>query len=230
MKTTKYLWYASFGSNMREERLLAYIQGLQAEGASRREKGCRDHALPIENRQISIPYPLYFAQKSSLWLNKGVAFIDVTKKLSEKDPQCTWGRIYLITEEQFIDLVSQENGGRTPNEPFNFEKFKKNMTQVMPGWYGTIVYLGEERGSKDIAPQNYPIFTFTNKTPFPINSPSDIYLTQLIIGLYQTFPNSHPEDFVSYLLTKPGISNGEKEKTLLNKLVRDIGKQYFNLG
>lgn len=47
---------------------------------------------------------MYFAKSSGNWENGGVAFIKTN--LDEKKQ--TLGRMYLITKEQFIDVVKQE--------------------------------------------------------------------------------------------------------------------------
>lgn len=100
MECKKYIWYASYGSNMLKERFMAYIKGGNYEG--REYKGCDDKTLPTDDRSVIIPYELYFANKSKTWNNCGVAFIDSESKDS------TLGRMYLITEDQYEQLRDQE--------------------------------------------------------------------------------------------------------------------------
>ena len=103
---TKYVWYASYGSNLLRERFLCYIQGGLIPGNDKAERGARNPSLPIDDRRIIIKHDLFFALESEKWQGSGVAFIDYHHNNHAK----TLGRMYRITEEQFIDVVLQENG------------------------------------------------------------------------------------------------------------------------
>ncbi|WP_249413767.1 hypothetical protein [Shouchella clausii] len=107
MDNATYVWYASYGSNMNRERFLCYIRGGQPEGAEIEEVGCSDPAHPIKETAHRLPFPLYFAQNSTRWQKKGVAFIGLTPLAGAY----TYSRKYLITKEQFEDVVKQENNG-----------------------------------------------------------------------------------------------------------------------
>jgi hypothetical protein len=100
----KLVWYASYGSNLKRERFVCYIKGGTPKGSAKRNEGCRDKSEPAESRPISINGEIYFAGQSRPWGNGGVAFI---RENSEQGS--TLGRKYLITEEQFNDVVMQEN-------------------------------------------------------------------------------------------------------------------------
>src|SRR4030095_163368 len=100
----KHIWYASYGSNLLEERFLCYIKGGQPVGSKKHYEGCRDKSLPIDKEEFYIPSELYFAKESDSWDNGGVAFI----KTNFEPQQSTLGRMYLITPQQFIDVVKQE--------------------------------------------------------------------------------------------------------------------------
>lgn len=69
----KYVWYASYGSNLLEERFLCYIRGGQPAGSTESEPGARDPSLPLRSIQFSMPYPLYFAKERTKWGKGGVA-------------------------------------------------------------------------------------------------------------------------------------------------------------
>ncbi len=97
-----YVWYVSYGSNLLEERFLAYILGGEFPGARRVYKGCRDRSLPLASVRTVIPYRRYFARESGTWEGKGVAFLDPAV------PGETLGRAWLITKEQFEDVNEQE--------------------------------------------------------------------------------------------------------------------------
>lgn len=94
-----YLWYASYGSNLNYNRFMDYINS------------CDNTTPPIASKPILINHRLYFANKSCLWDNKGVAFIDPKEDKSE----VTLGRMYLITKEQF-NQIKQLEGSKYQNK------------------------------------------------------------------------------------------------------------------
>lgn len=61
---------------------------------------CDDTTPPIASKPVLINHKLYFASKSCIWENKGVAFIDPKEDKNE----LTLGRMYLITKEQFEQI------------------------------------------------------------------------------------------------------------------------------
>lgn len=147
----KYVWYASYGSNMLEERFLKYITGGSYEG--RDYYGCRNKSLPLASRPVFIPHPVYFANKSGTWGGCGAAFLDTSKKGG------SYGRMYLITSEQYEDLRDQE--GRSPN------------------WYNKEIILGQYGGIN--------IKTFTNSRRLEDNEPSEKYLDTIKKGIQQMY-------------------------------------------
>lgn len=108
---SNYVWYASYGSNLLEERFLCYIQGGKPAGAIKTYKGCVDKSLPTASEGLEIPYSLYFAKHAGIWNGGGVAFIHHETTTRER----TLARMYRITKAQFYDVVMQEN--RLPDRP-----------------------------------------------------------------------------------------------------------------
>lgn len=202
MKDKSCVWYASYGSNLSEDRFLCYIRGGTPKGSTKREKGCRDKTLPKDHRPSSIPFPLYFAKKSNRW-NGGVAFIG----LKREEKNIALGRMYLITEEQFFDVVSQEN--KDIEISIDLEKVKRNGSKVfLKSWYGNIIYLGNFDG--------YPVFTFTaywDETSEQPRAPSREYLETMISGLKQIY-NLSNKQIIEYLLGKPGVKGNLKNEEL----------------
>jgi tetratricopeptide (TPR) repeat protein len=188
------VWYANYGSNLCSRRFMRYIEGGQADGASGPSMGSRDKTPPKDDQPIKIAYPLYFAKQSPRWDNKGVAFIGLKKEETE----ATLGRMYLITEQQFLDVVSQENEGARVS--VDLEKVKRQGGMIFQeSWYGNILYLGEQDG--------FPIYTFTSSRDITLEAPvapSPRYLQYIISGLKEVYPLTH-EDIVEYLLSKPGV-------------------------
>lgn len=202
MMKENYVWYASYGSNLSKDRFLCYIRGGKPEGAEKVEVGCRDKSLPIEEATFIINYPLYFAKNSVRWQNQGVGFIGLMKDKRYE----TYSRKYLITSEQFVDVVKQENNGVELEIEFNEVKAAGSMT-LRDSWYGTILYLGEEDG--------YPIFTFTGDFDLdvPFSKPSKEYLRMIIEGLKKTIKLDNLE-IINYLCTKPGIESNYSRQDL----------------
>ena len=90
MKNIQYVWYACYGSNINYDRFMLYINR------------CTDTTPPVESRPYQFNYPIYFAKKSRLWDNGGVAFLD-DSCIGE-----TLGRIYKITKEQYEQVKINE--------------------------------------------------------------------------------------------------------------------------
>ncbi|WP_407272922.1 hypothetical protein [Radiobacillus sp. PE A8.2] len=192
---TDYVWYSSYGSNLCEERFLCYIKGEKPPGSSKREVGCRDQSLPLQTRVVNLPFHLYFSTHSKRW-GGGVAFIGTSKDSSVR----TLGRMYLITKEQFIDVVKQENG--VDDIVIDFDSVIENDSKVIrESRYGNIMYVGDC--------DNYPIFTFTHYLDIDQiehTTPSRSYLTMLIRGYKEAYCVSD-EQILQYLLDKPGIKS-----------------------
>ncbi|MFC0470784.1 hypothetical protein ACFFHM_09840 [Halalkalibacter kiskunsagensis] len=191
---TNYVWYASYGSNLNMERFLCYIRGGKPEGSEKVEVGCTDQSLPIKESTYVMNYPLYFAKESRRWQKQGVAFIGLSKDEKYK----TYSRKYLIKEDQFIDVVKQENNGVELQFDLN-DVMKRGYRTLRDSWYGTILYLGKEEG--------IPIFTFTADWDLdvPFNNPSNEYLKMIISGLKKNVELSDSE-IINYLCEKPGVA------------------------
>jgi tetratricopeptide (TPR) repeat protein len=194
LSLTNLVWYAIYGSNLCSRRFMGYLEGGQTDDASGYHPGCRDKTPPKDDQPVKIPYPLYFARESPGWDGGGIAFIGLKKE----EKEATLGRMYLITEQQFIDIVSQKNDG--VNISIDFQKAKQQGSMVFhDSWHGNIVYLGDQNG--------FPIYTLTSDKNIALEmpvAPSPQYLQYIISGLKEVYPVSD-EDIVKYLITKPGI-------------------------
>ncbi len=178
------VWYASYGSNLCMDRFLCYIQGGTPQGSSKLHAGCTDKFLPKNIKNIVINRQLYFAKEYSSWGKGGVAFI----KNNISDEVCTLGRMYLITYDQFIEVVKQEND-YTGELTIDFLDAidKGNSVFLNNAWYGNLIYLGQEEG--------FPKFSFTNETDLndEVNSPSKEYLDTLKRGVKESYEMSDNE-------------------------------------
>jgi hypothetical protein len=191
----QYVWYASYGSNINADRFLCYIKGGQPEGSAEVETGCKDSSLPVDESTFIIDHPLYFAKEAGRWESQGVAFIGLNK--DNENP--TYSKKYLITVDQFLDVVKQENNGVDFEIDLNEVKQRGSKVFHRHSWYGNILYLGEEKG--------FPIYTFT--APWNINDvewkkPSHAYLKTIIKGLKRDYS---AEEIYHYFHSKPGIKD-----------------------
>lgn len=188
------VWYVSYGSNLSYERFLCYIKGEKPVGSDKKERGCRNQNLPLSIETLKISHPIYFSKEKSKWGKGGVAFIGHQQCLNS----CTLGRMYLITKEQFSDVVAQENDLEQIIIDFD-EVIRNGKAIINDGWYGRIIYLG----LKD----DFPMFTFTSNFPYEkasYNPPSANYLRTIAIGLQEM--GLKEEEIVSYFLDKSGIN------------------------
>lgn len=206
------IWYASYGSNLLKDRFYCYIKGGTPWGTKKEYTGCRNKKLPSKIEEFFINGEIYFAKKSSTWNGGGVAFLDT----SPNDVK-TLSRIYLITEDQFIDVVKQENGGKEIE--LNFDEARQNGSSQIKNvlWYNNLIYLGDKDG--------FPIFTFThNDLSYinEINKPTKSYLKIIIEGLKETSNYNDNEDIIEYLNTKKGILDHFTNEELLELLLEDF--------
>lgn len=204
----QYVWYACYGSNLLEERFACYISGGRPAGSFRTYTGCTDRTLPAVSKSIQIKAELYFAKSSKTWSGGGVAFI------WPDENSLTFGKMYLITAEQFVELVKQEIRYEGTLELDLAQAVKEGYLITQPKtWYGKTLYLGSE---KDI-----PIFSFTNidylKTE--INAPNEHYLNKIILGLRETYGLTD-EQILNYLSSKRGIEGKIFEQDLRDLIGR----------
>ncbi|WKK76315.1 hypothetical protein QYS49_02815 [Marivirga salinae] len=204
---TDYIWYASYGSNISTERFMCYIQGGKPEGATRTYQGCVDQSPPIEQNPIKIPHELYFAKSAGVWNGGGVCFINPEKNERTE----TLGNMYMITRQQFMQVVQQENNTKDPIK-IEFEKAQKEKSLIVRenSWYGNLLYLGDQN--------NAPIFTFTNENflSTEINSPNLHYLKTIIKGLIASHQLSQSE-LEAYFHSKKGV-----DQTIIAEVINQL--------
>lgn len=209
MKMCEMVWYVCYGSNLLEERFLCYVRGGVIPGNVLSERGAKDTTPPVKSEKCTIDHELFFSTPIKKWFGSGVAYIDPQKmehtSVQETEPglapteECipvTLGRRYLITLEQFLDVVRQENSLPEDYEvPIDFEKLRAEGSQVvLPGsYYGRLLYLGDHDG--------YPMYSFTcipameEMEKAPLFGP---YYDVIASGLKETFDMSE-EEVAEYL-------------------------------
>lgn len=207
----EYVWYACYGSNLRTERFMAYIKGTNIPGTSVKEVGCRDKSEPIKIEKYILPYQMYFAGGSKRWNKQGVAFIG-----DKPDQDCiTYGKRYLITREQFFDIVCQENnisldeidniGAPIFSEIGSYVLFPKKA-------YGRVMCVAIEEG--------IPILTFTTvkETLETAVAPSIEYLNMIAKGIHETY-NISKSEIVDYFSELSGVKGNYSKDILLNEII-----------
>lgn len=209
--STNYVWYASYGSNLLRDRFLCYILGGTPEGAKRQNTGTPDKSLPLEDQPVRMNHSLYFAERSESWQGGGVAFISPERSPSD----VTLGRMYLITAEQFVGVVRQENGLEPEDASLEVPLdtiVEQGEVEIGDSWYGKVLCLGQEKG--------YPILTFTS--PKSIHevlptTPGENYLRTIGRGLIEAYGLT-PEEVAEYFLSKPGVQGIWTKERLLGVL------------
>lgn len=155
-----FVYYFVYGSNLSFERFQYYVKGGIYPVTGKSYIGCTDKNLYFDIKEpikhVAKDLKLFFGQSSSSWGNQGVAFVE------ELEGGLVYGRLYLVTEEQFKEIQAQE--GKSPR------------------WYGRTIdetFLGYY--------DNIPIRTITcEKGINKINPPSSLYLSVIKQGLIET--------------------------------------------
>src|SRR5262249_26967256 len=129
------LWYVAYGSNLFAERFACYLAGGTPEGGKRHYTGCRDASPARAERAVTLPGGIYFALTWLAW-GGGMAFSDPAL------PGHAAARAYLLTREQFCDVMSQEMRREVGEDPDLSEVLnggRGGRRQLGPGRYETVV-------------------------------------------------------------------------------------------
>ena len=106
MNPTEPVWYVAYGSNLLTDRFLAYITGCGDDAVWGAHRGSTDTTLPTGDRQVVVPYPVYFGGESRRW--NGACCMCPAEPTSQ-DRLPVVGRAWLVTWDQLADIVAQEN-------------------------------------------------------------------------------------------------------------------------
>jgi hypothetical protein len=167
------LWYVAYGSNLSLERFRIYLQGGRPVGGARDYPGCRDPLGPERDVAFMIPGGLRFVGVSSVW-GGGMAVYDARAGGEIAV------RAYLITAEQFVDVLAQEMR-LEPGLDVDLTPVRETGWHTLgPGRYQTLAHVG----SRD----DLPMLTFTSADVYNhrVNSPSEGYLRTIAVGLRQS--------------------------------------------
>ncbi len=145
---------------------------------------------------LSIAHRLYFTGHSRIW-GGAPAFVDTASAAGHS----AFARGYLITWEQFEDVVAQESGRATAQIDIAPTELDDGFSRCIgPGRYENLLCVGRHDG--------HPIVTFT--APWSLaeaepTAPSPGYLSVLLAGLRE----SHGLDdaaITNYLTAAPGCT------------------------
>jgi hypothetical protein len=182
--TDRLVWYAGYGSNLKRSRFESYVNG------------CRDRSAPRGDRPIELPYELYFADHSGTW-GGAPAFIRRSSGAVR-----AYGRMYLISYEQFNDVVRQENGRSIPGATIvpNYAEIARGNEWQLANirLYGRMLKIGLQ--------ESIPIITFTaTSDDFQVGAPSECYVRAIVSGLEETYPCLAKSEISDYLFRCDGI-------------------------
>jgi hypothetical protein len=195
------VWYAAYGSNLDAHRFHCYLLGGRPAGAARTYPGARAAAEPLDSRPFRMGGAVSFAWESSAW-GGGVAFHD-----PDADGE-TLARAYLVTVEQFGDVLEQEMG-REPGVDHDLaEVLATGRHAVGPGHYETLHLAGEIDGR--------PVLTFSTPdvVSLGLRAPAPAYVATIARGLRQAHDLDDAE-LADYLLRCPGVDAGWTRDGLL---------------
>ncbi|MQY09505.1 histone deacetylase [Actinomadura macrotermitis] len=192
------LWYVAYGSNLYRERFACYLAGGVPAGGARNYPGCRDATPARAEQAVTLPGGIYFAHESRTW-GGGMAFYD------PELPGRAVARAYLLTLQQFGDVVAQEMRRDVGEEHDLAEAIATGRQRLGPGRYETVLKVGERGG--------HPMLTFTaphGAAGAPLNAPTAPYLAMLGHGLRE----AHGWDAARaarYLTARPGACDAWTE-------------------
>ena len=186
------LWYVAYGSNLSRERFQVYLHGGRPRGGAKDYPGCRDPRGPVEDAPVSFPGGLRFVGVSSVW-GGGMAVFD-----ADANGEVA-ARAYLITAEQFIDVLAQEMRLEPELDPTLSWVPEAGWRTLGPGRYQTLAHLGTRAG--------LPMLTFTSASvgSHPLNAPAAGYLQTIALGLREAHGWS-PKVIGRYLTRFPGAA------------------------
>jgi hypothetical protein len=166
----QHIWYVAYGSNLSRERFCYYLRGGRPDGVERDYPGCRDTSDELDSFGLLISGGVYFAGRSSGW-RAGMAFYDANVAGEVA------ARAYLITTEQFVDVLAQETR-RSPGMTLDLGPvFRGERYSNGVGGYSILVRVGERHG--------LPLVTFTRdrRSVSTLVAPSVLYLATMATGL-----------------------------------------------
>jgi hypothetical protein len=167
------MWYAAYGTNLSQERFRMYLEGGRPAAGGRHHPGCRDPLGPHRDVALMVPGGIRFVGVSTIW-GGGMAVYDA------REVAQVAVRAYLITAEQFVDVLAQEMRLTPPLKLDLGPVRESGWHSLGPGRYQTLAQLGTY--------EDLPMLTFTSAAvaDHPVNAPTDDYLRAMAVGLRES--------------------------------------------
>jgi hypothetical protein len=164
------LWYAAYGTNLSRGRFQIYLKGGRPAAGGRHLPGCRDPLGPHRDVALMVPGGIRFVGVSTIW-GGGMAVYDARAAARVAV------RAYLITAEQFVDVLAQEMRLKPPLKLDLGPVRESGWHSLGPGRYQTLAQLGTH--------DDLPMLTFTSAAvaDHAVNAPTDDYLRTMALGL-----------------------------------------------
>ena len=190
------VWYASYGSNCSRPRFLTYLRGGRPPGSDWEQLGARDPSDPLEDGPVEFAQSVCFAGHSPRW-GGAPAFLEHRTATGAG----ALGRRYLITREQFADVLAQESGRPFDSVPLpDLDELEPGTRVVIgDGFYDALVILAPIDG--------VPCLSFTSPQPPDAREPSppsEPYLRTIITGLAEVH-DLDDEALATHLSASRGI-------------------------
>lgn len=188
------VWYAAYGSNCSFDRFRTYLEGGTPPGATHVQRGARDPAAPRADGPIRFPSAVCFRGHSTWW-GGAPAFLE-----HAPSTRGALGRRYLITVEQFEDVLAQENRLEVVS-PVAVDRPPGDRQRVTDGPYGQVVSLEPIDG--------HPVLTFTSPAAPEHRepaAPSAAYLGTIVRGLAEVHELT-PLEIADHLLMASGVDS-----------------------
>ena len=167
------VWYVAYGSNLLEDRFLAYLVGCDDARPWGPHRGAADPTSPSGDRRVVGPHPVFFGGHSRRW-DGGCCFCTVEAPPKGRLPVV--GRAWRITWDQLAAEVAQENGLPTaeaslPDHPPG----DGEAVRVLDGMIDLLVGMAPMDGE--------PACALASSTPPPAGPPSTSYRAVLAAGM-----------------------------------------------
>jgi len=185
-------WYVSYGSNLSSERLACYLAGGRPPGGRWTTPGARDPSPPAADRSVELDRALWFGGPSHTW-DGGPAYLDVDT------PGRTLARAWLLTHDQFEDVVAQENQLAPGSLAVARGMLEEGGVLLPAARYGRLVAL------PSVGADEVPAVTFTYVDRPASRAPDPAYLAMLGAGLRELGLTATQAD--AYLTTQPQLAD-----------------------
>lgn len=174
--------------------------------------GARCRCLPRGDRCYTLPGSVYFAENAEKCEDGGgVAFYDPER------PGPSVGRAYLMTPDQFEDVLAQENGFEPGGRHgVDLEGVPAKGSRWGKSWYDLVLPLDEIGG--------WRAFTITTSKARSPNRPEAPYLRVVARGLGEA-RGWALDTILTYLLGLTGISRRWDQAALADAIASSLGRR-----